>query len=154
MTTAVKPRPQESLPIGLGYVIRHTHKAFSKRLAAELARHGISFKHYFYLRALLEEDHISQIELSERVGMQRATLTSVVATLESRGYIRRLDDPDDKRKSVIALTAKGRRLREPLVDTIEAIQRIASAGIARADLEHFRTICDRMSRNLDQHEAE
>src|ERR1700691_674157 len=84
----------------------------SRRLATELARHGIAFKQYFYLRALLEEDHISQIELSERVGMNRATVTSVVDTMEREGLVRRIADPGDRRVYLIALTPKARELPE------------------------------------------
>ena len=144
------PADQRPLSTGLGYLIRSTHKAFSRRLAGELARHGISFKHYFYLRALLEEDGISQIELSERVGMQRATVTTVLATLEAKGYVRRVRDPDDARSRRVVLTPKGRRLREPLLKTIDTIQRVASSGISSADLRHFRAVCEHMARNLDE----
>jgi DNA-binding MarR family transcriptional regulator len=144
--------PVERIPLstGLGYQIRHTHKAFSRRLAAELAVLGISFKHYFYLRALLEEDDISQVELSERVGMQRATVTSVLETLEARGYVRRLADPNDARTRRVVLTPRGRKLREPLLAIIERIQRVASAGLSPAELRAFRHVCERMTANLEE----
>jgi DNA-binding MarR family transcriptional regulator len=121
----------------------------SRRLATELARNGIAFKQYFYLRALLEEDRISQIELSERVGMNRATVTSVVDTMEREGLVRRIADPNDRRVYLIALTPKGRKLRAPIMETIASIQTAASAGLSARELAEFRRIAEHMQRNLE-----
>ena len=134
---------------GLGYLVRTTHKVMSRRLASELAAHGISFKQYFYLRALLEEDRISQIELSERVGMNRATVTSVIDTMERQGFVRRLPDPDDRRVYLIALTPKGAKLRAPIMETIASIQKAASAGLTARELAEFRRVAERMQQNLE-----
>ena len=77
---AERPTKRAPAPFstGLGYVLRHTHKAMARRFAAELARHDISFAHYYYLRALFEDDGLSQIELSERVGVDPTTVVTIV----------------------------------------------------------------------------
>jgi DNA-binding MarR family transcriptional regulator len=144
--TSERARP---LSTGLGYLVRTTHKVMSRRLAAELAAHGIAFKQYFYLRALLEEDRISQIELSERVGMNRATVTSAIDTMERQGLVRRLPDPDDRRVYLIALTPKGAKLRAPIMETIASIQRAASAGLTARELAEFRRVAEKMQHNLE-----
>jgi DNA-binding MarR family transcriptional regulator len=144
--TSTQYRP---LSTGLGYLIRTTHKVMSRRLATELARHGVAFKQYFYLRALLEEDRISQIELSERVGMNRATVTSVIDTMEREGLVRRVADPNDRRVYLIALTPKGRKLRAPIMETIASIQAAASTGLSARELAEFRRIAEHMQRNLE-----
>ncbi len=149
MRTPVKTSVPRPLSTGLGYLVRTTHKVMSRRLAAELAEHGVAFKQYFYLRALLEEDHISQIELSERVGMNRATVTSVIDTMERQGLVRRTSDARDRRVYLIDLTAKGRKLRGPIMETIDAMQKAASAGLTERDLATFRRIAETMQRNLE-----
>jgi DNA-binding MarR family transcriptional regulator len=146
VNTSDMPRP---LSTGLGYLIRTTHKAFSRRLAAELAKHDIGFKQYFYLRALLEEDGISQIELSERVGMNRATVTSAIDTMEAQGIVKRVPDPNDRRIYLVNLTPKGKKLRTAVLETIDSIQVRASAGISERELAQFRRIAEKMQRNVD-----
>jgi DNA-binding MarR family transcriptional regulator len=146
---AVKTSRARPLSTGLGYLIRTTHKVFSRRLAAELAQHGIAFKQYFYLRALLEEDRISQIELSARVGMNRATVTSVLDTMEAQGLVRRVPDRADRRVYLVELTAKGKKLRGAIMNTIASIQSAASEGISERDLAQFRRIAETMQRNLE-----
>ena len=135
---------------GLGYVVRHTHKAFSRRLAEELARIGISFKHYYYLRALLETSGLSQMELSERVGVDPTTVVTVVDTLVRQGIVERRADADDRRKSRIHLTPKGKMLRRPLRAAIDAVQMEAQRGITIEQLESFRRIAAQLTANLSE----
>ena len=135
---------------GLGYVVRHTHKAFSRRLAAELARIGIAFKHYYYLRALLETNGLSQSEISERVGVDPTTVVSVVDTLERLSIVERRADASDRRISRIHLTPKGKLLRRPLRRAIEAVHLDAERGISADDLNCFRRVAAKMIENLDE----
>src|SRR5271156_4271457 len=90
-----RPKP---LTAGPGYLVRNAHKALSRGLARELALRGIMFKHYYYLRSLYEEDGITQAELSDRTGMERATVTVVLDTLERQNLVKRVRSPDDRRK--------------------------------------------------------
>lgn len=141
-------RRKARMGAGAGYLVRDAHKAFSRRLASEVSRYEISFKHYYYLLALFEEDAITQVELSERVGMNRATVTSVVDTMEGQGLVRRVRDPQDRRKINVVLTAKGARLRRPLLESIWEVQRTALKGIAARDLDRFAATIERMIENL------
>src|SRR5580693_6862807 len=86
------PQKKSRVEAGAGYLVRDAHKAFSRRLAREMSQYDISFKHYYYLLALFEEDRVTQVELSERVGMNRATVTSVVDTMEAQGLVKRVRD--------------------------------------------------------------
>ena len=146
------PRARNRLPApfsaGIGYAVRHTHKALSRRLAYELAQVGISFGHYYYLRALFEANGISQMELSERVGVDPTTVVTVVDTLERQNIVERRKDPDDRRKALIYLTPKGRKLRRPLLAAIGAAQANALVGISAAEIETFRRVALRVIDNL------
>jgi MarR family transcriptional regulator, organic hydroperoxide resistance regulator len=133
---------------GFGYVLRHTHKALSRRLAAELAEAGIAFKHYYYLRALFETDGISQVELSERVGVDQSTVVTVIDTLVRQKVVERRKDPNDRRKALIYLTPKGKTLRRPIQAAIDTAHVDALRGVTAADLKVFRSVAERVRRNL------
>jgi DNA-binding MarR family transcriptional regulator len=153
--TAIVNRRREAHPLtsGPGYWMRLGYKAISRPLAEELKRRGIAFKHYFYLRVLMEEDGISQVELSERVGMERATVTVVLDTLEALGLVVREAHPSDRRKTNVFLTAKGRRLRPDVLDAVGTANRIALKGISAADFERFRKTLAAMIVNVEAHES-
>ncbi len=144
--------PDAAIPIpsssGVGYVLRHTHKAMSRRFAAELAKIGIPFKHYYYLRALFETNGISQAELSERVGVDPSTVVTVIDTLERAKIVERRKDATDRRKALIYLTPKGRALRQPIRAAIDSAQADAIRGISASDLKTFRSVAARVRHNL------
>lgn len=64
------------------------------------------------LYVLWQQDHISIIELSRQTGLANTTLTSMLDRMEAAGLLRRLPDPKDRRKNLIALTGKAACLKE------------------------------------------
>ena len=133
--------------------MRLGYKVIVRQLADELKERGIAFKHYFYLRTLFEEDGITQAELSERVGMERPTVTAVLDTMEALGIVERRTHPTDRRKTNVMLTRKGERLREPLLDAIAASNAISLRGISAAEFERFRRTLATMIANVERHRA-
>ncbi len=57
---------------------------------------------------------VTQTDLGKRLVISRASVTSVLDRLESKGLVRRVDVPDNRRIYHVALTEKGRRLIEEL----------------------------------------
>ena len=48
------------------------------------------------------------------VGMDRSSLSRMVDSLEEKGFVRRNNDPEDRRKVLVSLTEKGERCYESL----------------------------------------
>ncbi|MDY9925276.1 MarR family winged helix-turn-helix transcriptional regulator [Methanosarcina sp.] len=46
------------------------------------------------------------------VGMDRSSLSRMVDSLEEKGFVRRKNDPEDRRKVLVSLTEKGERCYE------------------------------------------
>ncbi len=71
---------------------------------------GISGAQLFVLRELSQEPGISIRRLSERTLTDPSSVSVIVANLVERGFITRRRDPEDARKSVLSVSAKGRNL--------------------------------------------
>lgn len=50
---------------------------------------------------------ISMTALSKFINMEKGSLTTLVDSLEKMEYVKRLDDPNDRRKKMLSLTAEG-----------------------------------------------
>jgi MarR family transcriptional regulator, organic hydroperoxide resistance regulator len=133
---------------GPGFLIRTAHKTFSASLAALLSARGVALNHYYYLRALFEEDGITPAELSGRIRMERATVTAVLDTMERQGLVRRVPHQHDRRKVRIFLTPKGEALREPVLSSIAQVNAHALAGIAPAEFARFQRTLFKLTANL------
>jgi DNA-binding MarR family transcriptional regulator len=67
---------------------------------------------YVLARTLATDAPVSINGLAELVGLDATTVTRQVATMETEGLLRRRRHPDDRRVSLVELTALGRRRME------------------------------------------
>nr|WP_245613173.1 MarR family transcriptional regulator [Skermanella stibiiresistens] len=103
---------------------------------------------WFFLRALWDEDGLTQRELSQRVGMMEPTTVTALNSMERRGLVERVRNPHDRRKVNIYLTPKGRGLRDVLLPCAAEVSDLATRGIAPADLALTIDVLHRMIINL------
>jgi DNA-binding MarR family transcriptional regulator len=131
-----------------GYLVREAHRAFSRTLAERLTPHGISPAQWSALRALWREDGYSQVELAQRMQVEKASLTSVLDALERRGLVTRVRNSEDRRKSHVYLTPAGRQLEKALLPYAGDVNGLATGGIDPIDLEMFQRILRQIIKNL------
>ncbi len=132
----------------LGYQIRALHLAMRQEVENGLARHGIPFGMGYYLRALWEEDGLTQKELSRRAGTTEPTTVEMVRKMVERGIVERRRSPTDRRKIHVFLTRQGRRLQSKALPYMIRTQDTALAGITEAEERIFRSVVARMRANL------
>lgn len=133
----------------LSYVVRDVNRAFARALQTRIARSGVSMGQWFFLRALWEEDGLTQRELSHRVGMMEPTTVTAVNVMESQGLVTRVRNAHDRRKMNIFLTDKGRALRDAMMPSAEQIGELAVAGIAPDELALALDVLRRVGVNLN-----
>ena len=137
----------------LGYLVRYAHRAFVKALAQKLATHGISTTEWSVLRVLWIEEGLTQVALAERMRVEKASLTSVLTSLEEKGLVERTRNQSDRRKINLRLSAAGRRLKARVLSCGQAINDRATRGIPPAKVEQVRALLRAFIANLEQPEA-
>lgn len=65
---------------------------------------------YAVMRAIAERPGIEQVNLMEAAVSTKATLAEMLSRMEKRGLVRRENDPLDKRRRFVYLTAEGEAL--------------------------------------------
>lgn len=135
-------------PHSLGYQIRYVYRAFVKALADELGPHEVTTSQWSAMRVLWEKDGLSQVELAQRMMVEKASLTSVLEAMADAGLITRVRNSKDRRKVNIFLTAMGRRLKDQVLPLGEAINKRAIRGLSATEVKQVRTILTKVMRNL------
>lgn len=75
---------------------------------------GLSFAQYrvlmhlFFAEQMSERAELNPSEISDRQGVSRNTVSSLIRNLEEEGMVERRLDPDDRRRFNISLTDRGR----------------------------------------------
>ncbi|MDR3516932.1 MAG: MarR family winged helix-turn-helix transcriptional regulator [Azospirillaceae bacterium] len=135
----------------IGYLVRDVHRAFSRTLQNRITAHGVTMGQWFFLRALWDEDGLTQRELSQRVGMMEPTTVTALNSMERCGLVERVRNPHDRRKVNIFLTPKGRDLRDVLLPCAADVSGQATRGITPEKLAAALDVLTCVTRNLGEH---
>jgi DNA-binding MarR family transcriptional regulator len=138
----------------VGHQVRWAHRALQRELEERLRPFGITGGMWHFLRALWEEDGLSQRELSDRVGTSEPTTVSALHAMEKRGLALRVPNSEDRRKSNIFLTRPAKELRDRLLEEARAVNRTATAGIGAAEIETLKATLGKIRRNLAAAQAQ
>jgi DNA-binding MarR family transcriptional regulator len=122
----------------LGYLLRSTERAFTRAFQARIEQEGMTIGMWYYLRALWEQDGVTQRELSQRVGTMDPSTGSALAKMERLGLIYRSPDATDRRKRYIFLTEKARNDRDRLVRHAVELQDFATAEFSPREEQRLR----------------
>lgn len=115
--------------VGIAQLLRDSHRSLSRALAARISSSGVSIGQWYFLRALWQEDGLTQRELSQRVGMMEPTTVTALNGMEKRGLVERVRNVQDRRKMNIFLTERGRSLQAQLQPLEDEISKVAIRGI-------------------------
>lgn len=66
------------------------------------------------LTCLFATDGLSQLELVNKTGKDRTTISGIINRLKMLGFVDRVSDPNDRRSTLIFTTEKARALMEEL----------------------------------------
>src|SRR5712672_414674 len=81
------PRPPKT---GIGMLLRDADTAFNRYLRTRLAAHAVTFGQFQHLRNLWVEDGLTQAELSRRIGIEMASSTAILDSLEAQRLVTRM----------------------------------------------------------------
>jgi MarR family transcriptional regulator, transcriptional regulator for hemolysin len=135
----------EGPPIGLH--LASTAKAVSRAFNAALAQAGGSLPTWLILTSLRGERWRTQQELARALGIEGATLTRHLDTLERAGLVERRRDPKDRRAIQVELTQAGEALHDRLRQDVLAFDRRLRSGLGEAELKRLRSTLRRLEEN-------
>jgi MarR family transcriptional regulator, organic hydroperoxide resistance regulator len=99
---------------------------------------GLSAATWFLLTMLIDEDGISQGEVSHRFEVDPSRITRLAQRLEKEGLLRRERDPEDNRVVRLHATEEGRRLIESRQERREGFEDRARREFSPEELAEFR----------------
>ena len=117
MSRQPDPGPLED---ALAYQIHRTARLLRYHLLGFFRRQEVDItpEQWFILYRLNRQDRLSQSDLTDRAIDDRANITRLVDALEKRQLVARHPDPDDRRRSLVGLTDRGRDLVERLLPLV------------------------------------
>lgn len=90
-----------------------------------------------------------QIELAKRLGVEGATITRMLDSLEAEGLVERLADPSDRRAKHIKLTKKGQTALAEITAIAEQLRTHLLEGITPSEIDEANEFLMRLLDRLD-----
>jgi len=143
------PRHAGSAPAGyvleeqIGHILRRAHQRASAIFAAEFADLELTPTQFAALAKIGDGGEVSQNLIGRLTAMDPATVQGVIGRLKKRGLIASKPDPDDRRRTLWRLTAKGADL---LARAVPAGIRTTAATLAPLGARERRVLLDLLER--------
>jgi len=135
---------REPLGLHLTRVSRIVSRAFDEALAEA----GGSLPVWVVLISLKSGQTASQRELAGVVGIQGATLSHHLDTMESAGLVTRRRDPRNRRLHLVELTPDGDALFARLREVAFAFDQRLRAGLTEQDVDRLEALLARLRDNV------
>ena len=133
----------------VGYHIRQLAESWEDVMDQSAEANGVTVSQWRYLRELWEEDGLTVGDLTRRVGRQGPTTVVAVQFLEKAGLVTVAKSTEDRRKSLVRLTARGKKLAETMSPLIRKVNERAMADLSDAEIRTFKRLIVRIQRTLD-----
>jgi len=134
-----------------GFLISKIKQIQGRVFEKLLDEHGISEFNGAQGRILFvlwEKDGITVSELSQKTGLAKTTLTSMLDRLEEMGHIQRTSSPTDRRALKIVLTPEARMLEDKYNSVSDEMNDIFYGGFNDEEILAFETYLGKVLKNL------
>lgn len=134
-----------------GFLISKIKQIQGRVFEKLLAEHGISEFNGAQGRILFvlwEQDNITISELSQKTGLAKTTLTSMLDRLEEMGHIQRINSPHDRRALKIVLTREARGLKKRYDAVSAEMNEIFYGGFSDEEIFTFEAYLGKVLENL------
>jgi DNA-binding MarR family transcriptional regulator len=123
-----------------GYLLLKAGTHFHAIIDEALAALDLTGRSYLVLTFAGGPEPLSQSELSARLGIDPTIVVGLIDGLEARGAIRRERDPADRRRSLLMLTAAGRKLHTKASTAVATAERDFLGPLSGADRKELRAL--------------
>ena len=87
-----------------------------KKYNPHLDEIGLTYTQYIVMMVMWEHKRVSVKELGEKLYLDSGTLTPVLKSLESKGFVTRTRSDEDERVLIVGITDQGEALKERAAD--------------------------------------
>jgi len=109
---------------------------------------NLTYPQYVAMMVIWEDKEVGFRDLGKRLHMSTGTLTPVIQRLEKLGYVEKMKNPSDDRKTIVVLTQSG----EDLIPEAEKVPiKLAKAlGLTAEEYKEYATMLDSLLDKLSK----
>lgn len=129
----------------IGYLLNHLAFVLGRQSDQVLQeRLGIGFSQFKIMMVLNWDPAIQQKQIAERLGQTEASVSRQIKLLHKQGMLATKISPKNRREHITTLTAKGERLTEEALRTLNDYHQPVFAQLSEKDQQKLTELLSRM----------
>ncbi len=129
----------------LGYLLGQANHALYKDFDAQVRAAGLSSIEWRVLATLHDSPPLAVSQLAHEVLSKQPTVTKLAQRMAEQGWVALQADADDQRRTMVAVTASGRRLVKPLVERAKQHEARMLQPLERAEKKALRKLLEKLA---------
>ena len=114
------------------------------------AEFGLSVNGWKLLSVIEYFGPLSASEAGAHTSLEPAKVTRGIDMLAAQGLVRRREDPVDRRRTVLSLSAKGRRIHDKIERVSRGLERALLAGLSASEQKILYRVLDKLERRSSE----
>lgn len=149
MTQPASPSSGPDL-LDLEHLLSYRLSVLSNRVSGTISgeyyrRHRLAITEWRVMAVLGKYPGLSASEVSEHTAMDKVAVSRAVARLLERGLVERETHGDDRRRSVLTLSAKGLEVYSEIAPMVTECQRRLVSPLSQDEREQLESLIDKLS---------
>ena len=141
---------EESLDRNFGLVLHDVARLLRTNFDRRVRDMGLTRSQWWVLTHLYREDGLSQTELAELMEIEKPSLGRLLDRLEAKNWIKRDNDPNDRRVNRVYLTVDVKPLVREMRQHAADVRQQALAGLSDNQREQFVDTLLQLKENLQE----
>lgn len=135
-------------PEHMGLLLRDLHLEVSHYITKLLTPVRLAPEQHLLMTLLLGKEGLSQNEIAYQLNKDKASVARMIASLEKKGYIRKIISKHDRRSVSVFVTEEGRKLETILSEVDIKINEVIEKGFSGAEYSTLKTLLNRIHNNI------
>ena len=139
---------RENLDRNFGFILHDVARLLRTTYDRRVRDLGLTRSQWWVLTHLFRKDGITQSELAEILELEKPSLGRLLDRLESKGWVRRMEDPKDRRAKRVFLTESVQAPMQIMREVAAGVREDALSGLSAADQDRFVDVLLTIKSNL------
>lgn len=130
--------------------IESTIKAYRKLAQKEIKKINpkLTLDQSMVIKKLIESPEITQMELSNLIFKDYASVTRMIDLMVKHGFIKRHINQENRRRNTIEITNETRKMMKQITKVVKRNRKLALKKIKQKDVDRCKTILEAIKKNI------
>lgn len=130
-------------------ILFRINKLYTEKTNRNLKEFNVTRSDMSFLLTLNEMGEITQKDLAEYRNLNNATVTRALERLEKKGFVKRVDDENDKRKKNVRLTSNGKETLDKILEKHGDYKKVIFNDFEENEIQDLMSLLDKLLFRLE-----